>query len=85
MDYPSRNREDYVAECDMNCADLAQEVSVEDNFRMWPRDYFCGILVKNVATFCPCQKSLPESNVKRFMLIALKKEVSKKPIRDFIL
>ncbi|KRY66817.1 hypothetical protein T11_13570 [Trichinella zimbabwensis] len=28
---------------------------------MWPRDCFCGILVKNVATFCPCLKSLPEA------------------------
>ena len=40
MDYPSRNREDYVAECDMNCADLAQEVSKEKNFNMWPRVFF---------------------------------------------
>jgi hypothetical protein len=31
---------------------------------MWPRDYFCGILVKKVATFCPCLKSLPTDKVK---------------------
>ena len=66
---------DFVTESDLNCADLAQEVSVE-NFNMWPRDYFCGILVKNVATFCPCLKSLPEAKVKRIRLIALTKEVS---------
>ena len=34
MGYPSRNMEDFVAESDLNCADLAQEVSVEKNFSM---------------------------------------------------
>jgi hypothetical protein len=53
MGYASRNMEDFVTESGLNCADLAQEVSVE-NFNMWPRDYLGGILVKNVATFCPC-------------------------------
>jgi hypothetical protein len=43
--YPSRNMEDFVAEYDLNCVDLAQEVSVEKNFSMWPRDCLCGILV----------------------------------------
>ena len=46
---------------------------------------FCGILVNNVATFCPCIKSLPEAKVKRLRLIALAKEVSKKLSRDFVL
>jgi hypothetical protein len=41
----SRNMEDFVAESDLNCTDLTQEVSVEKNFRMWPRNYFCGILL----------------------------------------
>ena len=49
------------------------------------KDCFCGILVKNVATFCPCLKSLPEAKVKRLRSIALTKEVSKKPSRDFVL
>ena len=31
------------------------------------------------STFCPCLRSLPEASVKRFRLIALKKEVSKQP------
>jgi hypothetical protein len=84
MGCPSGDMEDFVAEYDLNCADLAQEVSVE-NFRMWPRYCFCGILVKNVATFYPCLKSLPESKVKRFVLIALTKEVSKKLNRGFVL
>jgi hypothetical protein len=77
MGHPRRNMEDFVAESDLNCADLAQEVSEEKNFSMWPRGCFCGILVKNGATFCPCLKSLLEAKVKRFMLIALTKEVLK--------
>jgi hypothetical protein len=46
---------------------------------MCPRDCFCVILVKNVADFCPCFKSLPEAKVKRYILIVLTKEVSKSP------
>jgi hypothetical protein len=41
-----------------------------------------------VATFCPGLKSLPEAKVKRLGLIAviaLTKEVSEKPSRDFVL
>ena len=45
---------------------------------MWHKDCFCGILVKNVATFYPCLKSLPEAKVKRLGLITLSKEVLKK-------
>ena len=38
MGSPGRNMEDFVTEYDLNCADLAQEVSVENvQFRMWPR------------------------------------------------
>ena len=48
---------------------------------MWPRDCFYGILMKNMAGFCPCLKSLPEAKVKRFILIALIEEVSKKKKR----
>ena len=77
--------EDFVPETDLNCADLAQVISVE-NFSMWPRDCFCEecILMKNVATFCRCLKTLPETKVERLRLIALTKEVSKTPIIDFI-
>jgi hypothetical protein len=74
--------EGFVTESDLNCADLAQEVS--ENFSMWPR-VFCGILVKNVAAFCPLLKSLPEAKVKRLRLIALTKEVLEMPIIDFVL
>jgi hypothetical protein len=52
MGYPGRNREEFVAGYDLNCSDLVQEVFMKNNSRMWPRDCFCGILVKNVATFC---------------------------------
>ena len=82
MSHPTRNMEDFVADSNLNCEELAQDVSMERYFRMWPKDCFCGILVKNVAAFCPCLKSLPEAKVKRFILIALTKEVSKKPNRD---
>ena len=43
------------------------------------RDRSCDILVKNVAAFCPCPKSLPEANVKSFGLIPLVEEVAKQP------
>jgi hypothetical protein len=85
MDHPSRNIEDFVAGSNLNCVDLAQEISKERNFRTWHKDCFCGILVKNVATFCPCLKSLHEAKVRRLGLIeltALTKEVSKKSSRD---
>ena len=39
---------------------------------------FCGILVKNVAAFCPCLKSLPEANINRHTLISLRKKSQKK-------
>ena len=76
--HPSRNMEDFVAGSDLNCIDLAQEISKE-NFRMWHKYCFCGILVTNVATFCPCLKSLPEAKVKRLGLVPLTKEASKSP------
>jgi hypothetical protein len=38
----SRSMEDSGAESDLNCGDLAQEVS-EKNFRMLPRDCSCDI------------------------------------------
>jgi hypothetical protein len=38
--------EDFVAGINLNCIDLAQDISKEKNFRMWHKDHFCGILVK---------------------------------------
>jgi hypothetical protein len=63
----------------------AEEVSMEKNCSMWPRDFFCDVLVKNMAAFCCCLKRLPKAKTKRFIFIASTKEVSKKPNRDFVL
>lgn len=52
---------------------------MEKNVNMWPRDWFCVILVKIVAAFCHCLQSWPEATLKSFRLIALTKEVSKQP------
>jgi hypothetical protein len=49
-----------------------------------PRDSSYDIVLKNVAVFCHCPRILPEAKVKRFPLIALEKEVSKKPSLEFI-
>jgi hypothetical protein len=85
MGQPIRNMKDSGAKGHLICVGLlAQEVSVEMDFNMWPRDCFCGVLVKNVAAFCHCLKRLPEAKIKRFILIALIKEVSKKPNRVFV-
>ena len=43
---------------------------------MLPRDCSYAILLKEVTTFCPCPKSLPEAKVKSFGLILLTEEVS---------
>jgi hypothetical protein len=42
MGYPSKNMKDFVAETDVNCADLAQENLVEKNFSMWYFGEECG-------------------------------------------
>ena len=41
-------------------------------------------MVKNVAAFCPCLKSLSEAKVNRVQLITLTKEVSKEPSLDSV-
>ena len=52
---------------------------------MLPRDHSCDILVKNVAAFCPCMKSLPETKVKRFGLILLAEKIPQQPIIDSVM
>ena len=59
-----------------------QEVSEEKNVSVLPRDWSYDILVKKVAAFCPCPRSLPESKVKSFGIILLAEEISKQPSRD---
>ena len=51
---------------------------------MWPRNSFCGILVKTGAPFCPCLRNLPEVKVKRLILIILTRKISEIPIIDFV-
>jgi hypothetical protein len=41
--------------------------------------------VKNVAGFCHCPRSVPETKVKRVRLIALARETSKQPHIDCVL
>ena len=38
----------------------AQDVSEAKNISKWLRVLSCDVLAKNVATFCPCPKDLPE-------------------------
>jgi hypothetical protein len=38
-----------------------------------------------MGVFCPYVKSLPKAKVKKFILIALTKKISKNPSRDFVL
>ena len=63
VDCPSRNMEDLLRVT----ANQAQEVSEEKNISLQHRDCFCGILVKNVAVFCPGLKSLPGAKVEIYI------------------
>ena len=51
---------------------------------MLPREHSSDILVKKVAAFCSCLKSLPEATVKSFILIPQTEEISEQPGIDFI-
>lgn len=53
-------QEDSV-EGNLNYGGQDQEVSEGKNFSKWPISHSCGILTRNIATFCPCLKSLPEN------------------------
>lgn len=67
--------EDFVAVSDLHCADLAQEVSVQKNFSMWPTDCSCDILVKIVAAHALVQrKKVPVAKLKDFGLISWQKK-----------
>ena len=65
MGLTSKSMEDSVAEGDLNYGGLAQEVS-EKNFSILPSNLSFDNLVKNMAAFCPCPKSLFE--VKEFCI-----------------
>ena len=64
MGHTSRSMKDSGAESDLNCRGPVQETSEEKNIIIWPKDLSDDILVKNVATFCSCPKSLPETKLK---------------------
>ena len=85
MIHTSRSMEDSGVKSDLNCRNLTQVVS-EENSSMLPRNYSCDILVKNMAAFCPCPKSLPEVKVKRLGLISLVgKKISRQSSIDSIM
>ena len=54
MGHISRSMKDSVPKYVLNSGDLAQEVSEKKTFSMWPLDWFCDILVRNVAVLCHC-------------------------------
>jgi hypothetical protein len=56
---------------------LGQEVLVEKNVNMCPRNSSYNILAKNLTALYPCLKNLPEAKVKNFRLSLLAKEISK--------
>ena len=70
---------------DLNCKRLSQEVSKKKNISMLPKNCSCNILVKNLAAFCSCLKSLPEARMKSFGLIPLIGEISKQPSIDSVM
>ena len=78
MDHPSRNMKDIGAKSELNSGGLNEEVSDEENFSMLPSDHFCDILVKNVAAFCPCLKSLPEAKSEEIQINCIDKGSLKK-------
>jgi hypothetical protein len=82
--HPSWNMEDFVTKGDLICSDLHHKISIEFNRRIsvCGQNMSCGILEKNMTTFCPSLKSLSESKVKSFILIEFTKEVSKEHRRD---
>lgn len=63
MGHVGRSMDDRGAEGDLHCPGLGQEVSGK-NFSVLSRNCSCDILVKNVAAFCPCLKSLTKAKVK---------------------
>ena len=76
MGLTSRSMEDSGAKYALiNCG--VQKVSGENIVSMWPRDWSCNILVKKVAVFCSCLKSLNNVKPMCFELILFSEEMSK--------
>lgn len=51
--YPRRSMEDGYTEGNVNYRGPAWKVSEGRNISLWPRDYSCDMLAKNVAAFGP--------------------------------
>lgn len=60
-------QEDSV-EGNLNYRGPDHEVSEGKNFRKGPLTHSCGILTRNMATFCPCPKILPEDFLKESLI-----------------
>lgn len=73
-----------VLRSNLNCADMARDVSEEKTISKWPRDCFCDVLAKNIAAFCPCPKHLHEITLKSLQLRRLA-EISREPCFDCVL
>ena len=80
MGHASRNMEGSGAESNGDYDGPAQYVSEGKNTSKWPRNCSCGVLVKNVAVFCPCPNNMPEAKLKSFGLMVLAEEISKLPM-----
>ena len=53
MGHPSSNMKDLAAGSNLNCVDLAQEISKEKNFRMWHKDCFLWYFGEKCGYFLP--------------------------------
>ena len=71
MGFPNRNLEDSSAE--LICGWRDQEASEKHCVNMKSSDYSCNILVKNVAAFWPCLKTLSQAKLKSSELVVLQK------------
>lgn len=71
MNHTSESMEDSCVCGVLNCGGLVQEVPEEKTLS---GDCCCDILVKSVADFWPCPKSLPEPKLKKFGLIPLQRK-----------
>ena len=61
MGHPSRNMEDGGAEGDLNCVGLLAQKFQWKRMLVSSAYCFCDIWTKNMAAFCHCSKSLPET------------------------
>ena len=71
--YTGRDLENSDTESNIGYYGSAQDSSEKNNSKC-PRDCSCDSLVKNVASFCSCPKTLPEDKLKNFELIPLADE-----------